>query len=342
MNNMEKLIISHLRKTNQDVAPFLNQVIKKDSKFFLTDDEVQQRLEVCKSCIYWQDCYSCGQGKEKGCTHLKREFPISESRLKIKAFKCPLNLWRTPMKHNWAYGITTIPKRFECFEKTLESLKNGGFDAPYIFVDGGNQDDLKKYVTSKRVFNVPPPPLQVTKRWWLALLELYLCEPTCDRYAIFQDDVLSYKNLIHYLDAIDMPSDGYWNLHTMPCNEEIPVKQEGWFKAPTPYTNYILGGCGKGAQGLVFSREAVGIILTSQHLFNKVVDTEKGWKNIDGAVVEILYRNGIYEYLHNPSLIQHVGVETTVPSTQPKHLPPSRKWLGEDFDATSFLTGRQT
>ncbi len=37
----------------------------------------------------------------------------------------------------WMYGVTTTPTREEdLFPRTLASLKNAGFDNPWLFIDG--------------------------------------------------------------------------------------------------------------------------------------------------------------------------------------------------------------
>lgn len=238
----------------------------------------------------------------------------------------------------WRYAITTVPSRLETtFPKTLESLKNAGFDQPRISVDGIECSEPYKQ------FGLPIttryPAIRTASHWVLTLYELYLrdCDENSqvggglsDRYAIFQDDFLTYKNLRGYLEKCRYPEKGYLNLYTFPCNQENAPNQgktAGWYES---------NQMGKGALALVFDREAVTTLLQQQYLVVRPQCTKNGFKSIDGGIVTSLRNAGYKEYVHNPSLVQHIGLESTIGNIYDV-TNTATSFAGESFDALSLL-----
>lgn len=223
----------------------------------------------------------------------------------------------------WAYGVTTFHTRVQngLLKRTLGSLSQAGFDEPWLFIDGalpaGLPSYLDKYEMVHRV-----PAIRIYGNFALGLYELYIRDPNAERYAMFQDDFVTCKNLRKYLEHCRYPDKGYWNLYTFPQN----TKQfEGW---------YLSNQLGKGAVALVFDRETVLQLLGSRHWLERPQNPEKGWKAIDGGVVTALKKAGIKEYVHGPSLVQHIG-ETSTLGNRRHDLAPN--FPGEAFDALEFL-----
>jgi hypothetical protein len=174
----------------------------------------------------------------------------------------------------------------------------------------------------------------------LTLWELLLRTPNAERYAIFQDDLLAYKNLRGYLEQLTLESKTYWNLYTVPMNHDRikTVEDEqgrkrgivGWHRAAYP---------GKGALALVFSREGVLALFSGEagkHMVERVIDSNIGRRNIDGGVADSMEKVGYTELVHWPSLVQHTGrlVSTIGTSAQRRE---ATEWHGENFDALSLL-----
>jgi len=124
-------------------------------------------------------------------------------------------------------------------------------------------------------------------------------------------------------------------------NEEIVPTDEkgerikGWHPA-RPET-------GKGAVGLVFSRQAIIALLGSRHLAARPGDINRGWRLIDGGIVEAMQQAGWREYIHYPSLVQHTGMESAKTRTNhltlvnhPHSYAASKCWMGEDFDCMTM------
>lgn len=231
---------------------------------------------------------------------------------------------RRPVR--WAYGLTTVPqRRHKLLPRTLTSLKRAGFDTPRLFVDG-DRDGLSWY----REFGLETTARHTNCRtygtWILGLGELFIREPQADRYAMFQDDFVTCLNLRAYLDAIPMPALGYWNLYTFPQNQALcPPKHVGFYES----NQY-----GRGAVALVFNRETVLTLLTSRYMAERPLDPHRGWKSVDGGVITCLKGCGWKEYVHNPSLVQHTGMTSSM-GNLPHKLAES--FRGEDFDLLSLL-----
>lgn len=228
----------------------------------------------------------------------------------------------------WAYGVTTVEQRkTDLLPHTLASLRAAGFDQPRLFVDGVKDPfpyacEFHLEVTGRY------PAVRTYGNWMLGLWELYLRQPYADRYAIFQDDFVTYRNLRQYLNAVPYPSKGYCNLYTFPVNQAIAPEggtKVGW---------YLSNQMGKGAVALVFDREAAMKLLASAHMVDRVQDGMHGWKKIDGGVVTALMKAGIREYVHNPSLVQHTGVLSM--SGNGSH-PQAPSFRGENYNALDLL-----
>lgn len=231
----------------------------------------------------------------------------------------------------WALGVTTVPEREELLHRTLGSLAVGGFGRPQVFVERG----LRAFGT-----------------WWHSLVEMWIRNPDADRYGMFQDDMVCCRNLRVYLDGVPHPERGYWNLFSTRDNEEV-VKaagdRAGWYeagiRATTPHDPSCTEQTGRGALALVFPRRALLELLTSRHLVERPMD--KVHRNIDGCVVTAMNKAGYREYVHAPSLVQHVGDESVIGweleeqfRSLKKRRPPrvAKSFPGESFDAMSWLT----
>ena len=256
---------------------------------------------------------------------------------------------------NWVYGVTTCPQRKDdLLPRTLASLKEAGFPKPHLFVDGA--DDSLAW---KRHFGLDVtaryPAVMVAKNWVLSLYELYAREPHADRYAIFQDDFVTYKNLRSYLNRW-FPEKGYLNLYLFDSYQLIARDQgllkEGWFEAPVGppdwgmFENGSRPQFGKSAIGLVFDRQGVVELLKSDHIVTRpqTVETKSssGKTKIDGGIVAAMNKAGYREYAHWPSLTQHTGDVSSIRSAHAAPFPHASSFRGEDYDALELLNAEQT
>lgn len=245
-----------------------------------------------------------------------------------------------PTTLTWAYGVTTtncglskdgqltgpVPDRINnLLPRTLESLRGAGFDQPRLFVDGA--EDGTAYEHFGLEVTTRFPTIRTHGNWVLSLYELYIRNPTVDRYAMFQDDFVTYKNLRQYFDHCEYPERGYLNLYTFPKNQARAPKD-----GSTGF--YLSNQLGKGAVALVFDLTAVEIILTAAHMFSRPQNAKRGWRAVDGGIVDSMKKGGGREYVHNPSLVQHTGINSSMGNR--KH-QLANSFRGEDFNALDLL-----
>lgn len=225
----------------------------------------------------------------------------------------------------WSYGVTCVPERMDSvLVDTLESLAAGGFERPRLFVDGERAIPER---FSGYEMTVHRPRLRTFGNWVLALWELYVRRPDADRYALFQDDMVCYRNLRQYLERCPFPSKGYLNLYLFPQNEKLAKGRRGWYQS-----NQL----GKGAVALVFDNEGARLLLGHPHMVDRPLDERRGWKSIDGGIVTAFKKAKWKEYVHNPSLVQHTGTKSSMGN---KQHPKADSFLGQDFDALAFVEG---
>jgi len=234
----------------------------------------------------------------------------------------------------WAYGITTVPERLNSyFPITLASLVKAGFDQPRLFIDGSRTGENYKHLGLE--ITTRYPNIRTHGNWILSLYELYIRHPDAERYAVFQDDFVTYTNLRQYLERIDYPSDGYWNLYTFPLNEKLLEKREqsgGWFESNQR---------GLGAVALVFDRAATIKMLEAPHMVSRPQSVKKGWRSVDGGIYESMKKSepSRKELVHSPSLVQHIG---ELSAMQNKKHAQSTTFRGEEFNALDLLPKEQT
>ncbi|MEM2989752.1 MAG: hypothetical protein QXQ02_01050 [Halobacteria archaeon] len=144
---------------------------------------------------------------------------------------------------------------------------------------------------------------------------------------LFQDDIVSVMGLYEYLDRTCTHELVYWNLYTWPENMR---SETGWV---------LSNQKGRGALGLVFSREALLCLLGSKMFWEHRMDAHSGSKCDDRAVITTMNANGYKEMVHNPSLLQHTGVELSVARNQLEVLT-TPAFPGEDYDVCEQLLRR--
>ena len=237
-------------------------------------------------------------------------------------------------KIRWAYGVTTVKERVDTLlPRTLQSLKAAGFDNPRLFVD--DVCDVTKFDLE---FTLRTPRIKTFGNWSLGLMELLVRHPEADRYAMFQDDFATYKNLRQYLERVPYPEKGYLNLYTFPSNQLLAPDRIGWYEARELTSGNTYHGkkqqTGRGAVALVFSKEAVVALLSEPHFVTKPLNVANPWKRVDGCVVTAMNKAGWREYVHNPSLVQHTGDVSSMDN--PTHLKATSFRRG-DYDALDLL-----
>jgi hypothetical protein len=220
----------------------------------------------------------------------------------------------------WAYGVTTVPARKDdLLPRTLASLANAGFESPRLFVDGCN--DPSGYSAFGLEVTVRSPKIRTVGNWVLGMTELYFREPNADRYVIFEDDIIACRNMRQYLEAYPYLDNAYYNLYTSKRNHDFIPASMGWHRSNQR---------GNGALALAFDNKTIQTLLWHPRFARQIQNPATGWKLLDGGILLSMREAGWSEYVHNPSLVQHVG---TVSSMGNPEYPPSPSFRGESFDA---------
>ena len=268
-----------------------------------------------------------------------------------------------PTSAEWACGVTCSPARAGngMLARTLASLARAGFDRPRLFVDGGPISLAAELRTSTGLeVTHREPALMTVGNWLAAALELLIRHPTAGRLAIFQDDLLMVRNARAYLDAAEWPESGYLNLFSFRENDArtwdggssvwrdgVILGRRGWVRAAelpesdTPPGSEIRFQKGRGAVALAFTREGMHALLRSAHPWRKIADVRTdqqgyvmGQKTVDGCIVTAMNLQGWSEWVHAPSLVQHLGIESTIGNHGQQQ---AGTFPGEDFDALEWL-----
>jgi len=223
----------------------------------------------------------------------------------------------------WAYGITTHPSRVDTLlPQTLHSLEKAGFPKPHVFLDG---EFINHYAHLR--FTGRTDPVGIVGNWMLGMLELLIVNPCADRYLMFQDDIQVSCNLREYLEQCEYPKGKYYyNLYSFPENEALSGGTTGWHESNQN---------GLGALGLMFDRDGLVDLMATERYVRKPLEASRPSRAIDGAVLIALRSRGYKEYVHNPSLVQHVGMKSTMPGKPPNAV--SQTFRGEGFDLLELL-----
>lgn len=238
------------------------------------------------------------------------------------------------LANQWEYAVTSVPSRLDnLLPRTLKSLRDGGFPLPDLYVDGyiSNPITSTEYQTHTRYIH-QRRNVRTFAHWHMTLLDMYSRNPWAQYYAIFQDDFVCVRNLRYYIEQQTWPEKGYLNLMTFMENEKVIVdKPTGWIEAHRTAAGYQMG---RGAVALVFTHAGVETLLSQPHLITRRRDSQRGHISVDGAIVEAMGQAGWIEYIHNPSLVQHTGEQSTMGNN--KH-PLAQSFPGEDFDVLTLL-----
>ena len=207
-------------------------------------------------------------------------------------------------KH-WSYGITTVPERIhDLLPTTIKSLATTGFDCPRLFVDGTK--DPTAYQRFRLPVTVRTPAIRTAGNWLLAAWELFLRNPSATYYALFQDDITACVGVREYIEKTEGLEKHYFNLCTYKQNEEMAGDRRGWYPSNQK---------GRGAQALVFPQEALRALLSQEKIVQRLLDEGRGWRSVDGTISIAMNIAGFTEYVHMPSLVDHIGRTSSMGNT---------------------------
>lgn len=242
------------------------------------------------------------------------------------------------MKYRWAISVTTVSSRLtNLLPESLKYIRDAGFPSPTIYIDGDtNPTKWKEH------FGLPvisrTENIRTAGHWHLTALETFIRNREAEIFAFFQDDIALNVNVRQYLErTIDYSDDRYYNLYTANSNNLLipteqyqgrQVRKVGWFKS----NQY-----GRGALALVFTKPVLISLLSSYQFVTRHQDVHRGWRAIDGGIVDAMKTEGIEEWVHNPSLCQHRGSESSMSNRKHK---PAATFISQYHDAMSYLDSK--
>lgn len=224
-------------------------------------------LEECYECGFKKDGPPAPSTKPRMTVDQIAKIRFECQEAKRRGLPCPHEAVAPSLgRKHLAAGVTTCSLRVGLVDKTLASLRAAGFD-PRPFMDPGRHAFAN----------------------WVNTAYYLLCTGA-KRIAIFQDDILVHPRTLEIVQAVE-PPDGYLNCICYPAYQS---GHQGWKKSEQR---------GQGAQALVFSRAHLEKLLLFQPFMSWGF---KRHNNIDRLVNMAMNDLGVYEYVHEPSLVSHV------------------------------------
>lgn len=236
----------------------------------------------------------------------------------------------------WAVGVITAPRKGVChLGRTVECLVNAGWHDVVVFAEPDSliPDCSATIVQRPRFFGD-------WTNWATGLYELLLSEPDADFYFMAEDDGVICRGAKYYLD------------------EQLP--KLGEFATASPYcpnkhrrNNFIgfhnecIGWLTWSTLTVIMPRESVIRFFSDpdvqrhrfEHIF-PVPENEIPWgvevepkNSVKDAVLGLwAKKNNLPMYYHSPSLVQHMGLTSTL-----THRPTTDANLAEDFVGEGFV-----
>lgn len=204
---------------------------------------------------------------------------------------------------DWCVGMTTSPRLTPTIQSSLRSVKQAGWPEIRIFAEpmAALPDINAPSALSER-----DQKLGAFPNWYLGLTEMYLRNPRCEAYAMFQDDLLLAPSTRDYLENSLWPAPeiGVVSLY---CPSHDHQQDTVGFRPSTR------GWKAWGALAYVFSNPGLRAFLSDPVVLNhRHHGPADGLRNIDSVVGSWCQRANLPYFVHIPSLVQHTGDTSTI------------------------------
>ncbi|HEY2157754.1 MAG TPA: glycosyltransferase [Isosphaeraceae bacterium] len=198
----------------------------------------------------------------------------------------------------WAVGVITAPRSVPTLHLTLRGLDAAGFGPVRIFAEPGSW--IPPEAGRHRV-DLHPGRLGNFANFYNALTTLYRDNPGARCIALFQDDVVAAAGLKAWCEAELWPQGaGLVSLFTPRAHAD---DRAGWrLHSPGYYRVY-------GAQALAFRRDVLEAFLADPHALREV---RSGRRADDAVLAAWAARRGTPIAYHTPSLVQHIGMVSSL------------------------------
>ncbi|ODA31440.1 hypothetical protein [Planctopirus hydrillae] len=209
---------------------------------------------------------------------------------------------------HWGVGITTAPREIPTLDATLDSVSRAGFTEVQLFAEPDTPLPSRKNSHRQNVtISQRGTTLGAFPNWYVSLTELVLSQPKAKGYLLLQDDAELAASLVPYLEQIfpECPlPQGIYSLYC-PAHEARP--QTRGFVAIDP------GWQAWGALAYLVSPLTARRLLTDRSILDhRPHGPAAGLKNIDSVVGWWCRRAGVPYFVHQPSLVRHLGETSTL------------------------------
>ena len=194
-------------------------------------------------------------------------------------------------------GVITCQRKVSYLNQTLRSIRAAGFGEIHVYADGNplplmttTRCNNVVWQTNHTAVRLGPKPTFKQLLWILAHHD----EPWI---VIFEDDVQVARGLRGWLEE-NIPQEGVVSLYTSSAHDG----DDGWQQVhltPSPDQPWPWRNC-LGACALAMRQETALDYLANDPQQER---TDRGGASLG----EYCYRNDLPFWVHNPSLVQHVG-----------------------------------
>jgi hypothetical protein len=204
---------------------------------------------------------------------------------------------------HWAVGVTTAPREHSTLAVTLASLAQAGWREPRLFVEPDVElptvaDGLPRSQRDARLGAFP--------NFYLGLAELVLRDPQTDAYLMCQDDILLAAGTRSYLEKLLWPADEVGVVSLFCASHLARGRSQGFYRDERGWQAF-------GAQAYVFPPDSARRLLTTPSVLeHRVSGPAEGRQNIDAVVGQWCRCESLGYYIHEPSLVQHIGETSTL------------------------------
>jgi GT2 family glycosyltransferase len=233
----------------------------------------------------------------------------------------------------WACGMTTAPRPVPTLSRSIDSLRTAGFGPFHLFAEPGTTlANLPADTTVHR----RPQRLGVWQNLVQSLRDLLALHPEADTIALFQDDVVSLRDVREWLEH------DLWPSPRTGCVSIYSPDWHGYEAAGVEAVRRIRGTQIMGACGLIFPRHAVERILAHPlsttwrgcYDKNQFVENPVHRKASDTFVGHVLSELGLEKFAYSPSLLQHFADTSAI-----GHPHPSQRLDGKYYRKSVLFAG---
>lgn len=238
-------------------------------------------------------------------------------------------------------AMTAAPRSGSVQERCLRSVSATGFRDVTIYCEPGTS--LPAWVRDTFPTVAHDERLGQWRNWLFALEATLTTRPRAKLVCTLEDDVVFCRGVAGLLDGMAWPGErcGCLQLYTSAFYDGYPVGRRS--RLADEHALDLLGAC-----ALVFSRAAAECLVDwgksrgwRGHVYEAVASAQTDPAQKEGAdtyVGEVLTFSGFEIWLHNPSLAEHIGDESTLGH---EGSMPRRRGLnfpGEAADATVLFS----